>query len=475
MAKKANKNAKSLGTLFSQQALSDLVTLIGKQPDTDDILRRVGITRKGLSAIMRDDEILQSCETRLDALLAHSYRLEPDNTKESEILRNEIEEWYFEIVVNAINALFYGYNVQEIVYKQNDSHVGIARVLDMPLDWFEPKADGSLVYRKDGTGIEQQVDSTLKFFLTVRKQTVTNPYGKPLLSDLYWLWLFKQNTWKFWAKYLERFGTPILVGKTQGDITAMLTALLQAHGQSAIAIDVDDSVTALGANDGAGRSFEVFNETISKQIQKVVLGQTLTSGTDGVGSLALGKVHDEIRKEKVKSDIRLVQPTLQMIVNALCELNAWQPHKIILGNTKSLDVEKAERDVNLKNAGAVLSPQYFQREYGLQDGDVLEQFTQDKQTTFSKLPDMPYTFAASTRTFSKSQLEVEELVTSQDSVNLVTPELIKSLIAQSDSPQQLAENMAASLPKLDSVQFQEQLERALYAAEVLGYVESSKD
>lgn len=472
MAKKANKNAKSLGTLFSQQALSDLVTLIGKQPDTDEVLRRAGITRKNLSAIMRDDEILQACETRLDALLSHSYRLEPDNTKESELLRNEINEWYFEIVTNAMNALFYGYNVQEIVYKRNDSHVGIARVLGMPLDWFEPKSDGSLVYRKDGTGIEQQVDSVLKFFLTVRKQTVTNPYGKPLLSDLYWLWFFKQNTWKFWVKYLERFGTPILVGKTQGDITAMLTALLQAHGQSAIAIDVDDSVTALGANDGAGRSFEVFNDTISKQIQKVVLGQTLTSGTDGVGSLALGKVHDEIRKEKVKSDIRLVQTTLQMIVNALCELNGWQSHKIILGNSKSLEIEKAERDVNLKNAGAVLSPQYFQREYGLQDGDVLEQA---KPTTFSKLPDMPYKFAASTRTFSPSQLEVEELVTSQDSVNLVTPELIKSLIAQSDSPQQLAENMAASLPNLDSLQFQEQLERALYAAEVLGYVESSKD
>ena len=38
------------------------------------------------------------------------------------------------------------------------------------------------------------------------------------MSSLYWLFFFKQNGFKFWAKFLERFGTPILLGKVkEGD------------------------------------------------------------------------------------------------------------------------------------------------------------------------------------------------------------------------------------------------------------------
>jgi phage gp29-like protein len=56
----------------------------------------------------------------------------------------------------------------------------------------------------------------------------------------------------------------------------------------------------------AGTSFETFNNTIIRQIQKVILGQTLTSGTDGTGSRALGEVHDNVRKDKLNADIRLL-------------------------------------------------------------------------------------------------------------------------------------------------------------------------
>jgi phage gp29-like protein len=38
-------------------------------------------------------------------------------------------------------------------------------------------------------------------------------------------------------------------------------------------------------------AFEAFDNVLTRRIQKVVLGQTLTSGTDGVGSRALGEVH----------------------------------------------------------------------------------------------------------------------------------------------------------------------------------------
>jgi hypothetical protein len=80
-----------------------------------------------------------------------------------------------------------------------------------------------------------------------------------------------------------------------------------------------------------------------------------------------------VRKDKLNADIRLVTPTFQAIVDALCALNGWGKHEIILGEkSKQLNKDQAERDVKLKDAGAVFTTQYFIREYGLQEGDLAE-------------------------------------------------------------------------------------------------------
>ena len=66
-----------------------------------------------------------------------------------------------------------------------------------------------------------------------------NPRGKALMSRVYWLWYFKTNGWRFWAKYLERFGSPLLVGKSnatdQTDMQAFADQLLAAHNSGVFA------------------------------------------------------------------------------------------------------------------------------------------------------------------------------------------------------------------------------------------------
>ena len=353
---KVRSKALSAGSLTTHEAVSQFATTLSRLPDLDETLRKAGIARHRLEVLLDDDEIAQATETRLDALLATPYRIEPNDTKEAQLLRLELEEWFVEIATSAQNALLYGYSVQEAIYMQKDNLIGIEWIGEKPMEWFEPKSDGRLIYRPDSTGFDQIVDQSFKFFLTRRKATFKKPYGKPLLAVLYWLFFFKQNGFKFWAKQLERFGTPILLGKVKdgddSDIAAMNSALLSAHAQSVISIDADDDVQILSGdkNGSAGSSFEVFNSILMKQIQKVVLGQTLTSGNDGGGSRALGEVHENVRKDKLKSDIRLITPTVQAVVNALCDLNGWARHKVIIGDGKSLNKDQATRDVDLKNA-----------------------------------------------------------------------------------------------------------------------------
>jgi len=473
---KAPKKALSNGNLYSQEAVSQFYKA-SKQIDLDETLRKAGIQRHRLAILLDDDEISQAVETRIDALLATPFRFEPSDTPEAILLMKEVKEWFAEIATASINALLFGYSVQELVYDQDSDYIGIEWVGEKPMEWFEPKNDGRLIYRPEGTGQEYEVDQVFKFFMTRRKSTYKQPYGKALLTVVYWLDFFRKNGFKFWAKFLERFGTPILLGKCKdSDPSEMNQALLNAHAQSVISIDAEDDVQILStaSSSNAGTSFETFNNTIIRQIQKVILGQTLTSGTDGTGSRALGEVHENVRKDKLNADIRLVTPTFQAIVDALCALNGWAKHEIILGEkSKQLNRDQAERDVQLKNAGAVFTTQYFIREYGLQEGDLAESLpSQSPQPQFKAIPSKPFSFAASVNGLSQEQKELDELA--EQDFKLFSDKDMKDLILNSNSIEELQTSLFAIAKNADKSQFNEVLDRALFAADILGYVHSKE-
>ena len=204
------------------------------------------------------------------------------------------------------------------------------------------------------------------------------------------------------------------------------------------------------------------------------MGQTLTSQSDGTSGYALGKVHENVRGDKLKSDIRLVAPTLQSVVDALCVLNDWKPHKVLLGEiTKPLNKEQAERDTHLKNAGANLSESYFIREYNLQDGDLKPVEQVVPSTQFSALPRQAFSFKASVQKQSPEQQEVDELTDAQDQLELLNQDQIKQLVAESMDPQDLASNLMQLIPMASKAQFKANLDQALYAGDVLGYVMAS--
>ena len=472
---KVKNKALSSGSLDTHLAVKSFFNA-GKAPDIDETLRKAGIQRHRLSVLLDDDEIGQAAETRLDALLGAPYRLEPNDTPEAELLTQELNEWFVELATCAHNALFFGYSVQEAIYTQKDTHIGLEWIGEKPMEWFEPKNDGRLIYRAE-SGYEGEVDQTVKFFLTRRKSSYKQPYGKALLASLYWLFFFKQNGFKFWAKFLERFGTPILLGKVKDggdeDVQAMNDALLSAHAQSVISIDAEDSVEVLGVAQGtAGTSFDTFNTEIKRQIQKLILGQTLTSGNDGGGSRALGQIHENVRKDKLKSDIRMITPTIQAVINALCELNQWTHHKIIIGDEKSLEVDKAERDVKLKNAGANLTPQYFQREYGLQDGDIAEP-QELTPKTFSAIPKQAFSFKADMQGLDANQREVDDKVDSIDKTLFSESELLKVVETVKDT-NELQEKLYSLMANESVEKFNATMARALYLFDVIGYVQRSK-
>ena len=485
--------------LFDEQAIDVLVKFISRIPDPDEVLKQAGVPRHKLSVLLYDDEIAQAFETRLDALLSVPMRIEPSETPEAPLLREMIEPFVRDALTGIFQARPFGYSVLEAVYlKRDDGRVGLAYLGEKPMEWFEPKKDGSLYYfPNDGSGGGEGivVDQMFKFFLTRNRPTYKNPYGEALLSRLYWPWYFRTNGWKFWGKFLERFGTPLIVGKSD-DPKKMVAALLAAHSNAALGVGRDDSVEAVGVPNNNGGAFEAFEAAAIRRIQKVVLGQTLTSGTDnGSGNRALGQVHESVRMDKRNSDIALVEATMQRVVDALCVVNGWAKHTIHFADGAGLEKDRALRDKDLYAIGVRFSPDYITDNYDLS----AEDFTLSGSSTSdpgaappqtggddgNKDPSIEPSGIQATqrlRAFSKSkftnkQQMVEDLADQMlaEDVQPLETDLVRKAILAAESPEDLQTRLFALIEdKVSTDEFRSILERALYVGDVLGYVHAEK-
>lgn len=490
MAKSKNKQKetkpKSAG-LMTSVAVENLAFAMGRAADVDEVLRQAGLSRQRLSVLMTDDEISQAMETRLDAVLNAPWRFIEDHGEQTIFLKELFTKWHFEIVSGAWEACPYGYSVLEANYKIDENNrFTLAEIMVKPLEWFEPKNNGELIFRKPQSSAEVNVFKTypLKFFLTRRKPSYKQPYGEALLTKLYWIWYFKTSSTKFWVKFLERFGSPLLIGKVGGqnrkqqDIDAMTAALLNAHAQSILSIPAEDEVTTVGTNfSGAGASaFEAFDKVMVRRVQKVVLGQTMTSENDGGGSKALGVVHNEVRMDKRNSDLRMISPTVQELIDALCILNGFDKHTIILGGEQDLNVKVVERDLKLKDLGVQFNDKYIIETYGIKPEHfkvgVASDITPIQQ--FNALPHKAFSFAANARKLSPEQQEVEELTDAQHNIELLSNAQVNELLQKSGTPEELAFHLMQLMPEANQSQFTANLERALYAGDVLGYMTASE-
>lgn len=363
------------GKLWVEEATNQLVDLLIRIPETDEALTSAGITRASLAKLETDDEIFQALRTRRESVVSTPWRLEGGTDAAKLFLEEELTPWYEVIVGSAWTAVPYGFSVLEVVYAKGPKKIGIADIAQKPIEWFDPRRDGELRYFSP-LGMNPQgevLDQGFKFFLTRVNPTYQQPKGEALLSRLYWPWFFRFNGWKFWGQFLERFGTPLLVGKSSNPST-MIKALIGLHQDAAIAVGKEDDVKVMQPT-ASGEVFEKLENAIIRRYQRLILGQTLTSdvGAKGGGSFALGKVHAEVKEGLRTSDIRLVTRTFQRVVNALFVLNRLTGDipQVVLADDTGLEKERSERDRSLKEIGITFTRNYYQERYDLSPNDFL--------------------------------------------------------------------------------------------------------
>lgn len=477
------------GFLFDEFALDRVFSALARMPDPDVTLKQAGITRDKLRVLEGDDEISGALETRRDALLATPWRLDRFESEPEKWIWAEVEAHLLDIRRGAWEAVPYGYSLLEAIYEpRTDGRIGCARIGVKPLEWFAPQPDGSVLWvgtggaANDAAAQNQPLDPR-KFFLTRRNPSYRQPYGEALLSRLYWPWFFRHNVWRFLMQYLERFGTPLILGQVSRP-KDFVDAVTKLGIETVIGVGSEDKVSAV--TQAAAGEFERTDAALSRRIQKTVLGQTLTTDVQGGGSYAAAKVHNQIRDDKRMSDIRLTTPTVQHFVNVLWALNQFPgpAPTVIQADDRGLELERAKRDGDLARAGVRFTPAYIERAYDFEPGEI----TVGAPPAEGQNPPPPAGDAGAGRprlaaadepepAFTAAQREVERLADAAlaDAGDPIPTDLIRRAVRAASSPDDLRERLGLLLAGQPRTVHDAALARGLIAAEVLGYVHAGEE
>lgn len=146
---------------------------------------------------------------------------------------------------------------------------------------------------------------------------------------LAWPYLFKNYAAGDLAELLEIYGIPMRLGKHQSGASdeekaTLLRAIMSIGHNAGGIIPQGMEIEFQAAAEGNSDPFLAMINWCEKTQSKLILGGTLTSQADGKTSThALGKVHDEVRRDLTRSDAQQLAYTLTRdLIFPLLQLNS---------------------------------------------------------------------------------------------------------------------------------------------------------
>jgi phage gp29-like protein len=155
-------------------------------------------------------------------------------------------------------------------------------------------------------------------YIVHRGHLLTTPdeWGGPMRAVLFW-WLFVTMGRDWWIRFIERYGSPFIVGKFDKGDDESRSILMSAFGTASrllgLVITRETEVELHQAGDkNTGEVFEKFARFAQEQISKVIVGQTLSSDSkpQGIGTGAT-ELHSEVRQDFRQWDSKVTGNTLR--------------------------------------------------------------------------------------------------------------------------------------------------------------------
>ncbi|DAB30552.1 MAG TPA: hypothetical protein CFH84_03405 [Sulfurimonas sp. UBA12504] len=288
------------------------------------------------------------------------------------------------------------------------------------------------------------------------------PMGTPLADALFWPVKFKNASLGFWVKFLEKYGSPWAIGKTEGDKDQMADELYAMLGGDSAVIDIEDEITVHQIQRSG--DFDKLTEYCDNQIRQIILGGNLTSEVKG-GSFAAANVHNDIREDIAMTDENLTLELIKEAVRFTKEINHLSSEvTVTLKDKDDPNIQLSERDKRISEMGWTPTKEYIESTYNIKVNAASKAPVANALKTSKKL----FVFGA--------QKPADTLEGAIDSINLKKIELtfqkqIIDILDRANTFEEAIEALQEAYPKTELQELQELMESAMINAEILARVE----
>ncbi|MEI7036446.1 DUF935 domain-containing protein [Fulvimonas yonginensis] len=420
------------------------------------------------------------------------YAKEKANAKQLKELLAEIPD-FEEMLFDVTDAIGKGYCCLEIEWHRLDGYWLPKTVTHRPQSWFTVhRGYREEVRLRDGTA-EGELLQPFGWITHTHKAKSGYLPRASLFRVLVWPYLFKNYSVADLAEFLEIYGIPLRVGKyppgsSKADKLTLLRALSELGHNAAGIVPDGMSLEFHDAATGDPDAFQAMIDWCEKTQSKVILGGTLTSQADGKTSTnALGKVHDDVRKDLRDGDAKQIATTLSRdliypiaVLNGLAD-NIRRAPRMMFPVEETEDITAYSTALPaLVSIGMKIPRKWAQERLGIpepeaDDEDLLQAAKPAAPTNHVAGEDPAATAAATAQLPGTPQDPPARMVDQLDKT--VSPviagwlEQIRALANQAESLDQLREGLMELLPDLSLDDYAEAMRQGLAAAALAGRYE----
>lgn len=219
-----------------------------------------------------------------------------------------------------------------------------------------------------------------KFLIAIHKTRTGHPIAGGLLRPLAWWWCAANFSADWLMNYAQIFGLPFrwasYAGGTSDETVGKICALLENMGSAAWAAFPEGTNLELKETSKGGGATPQADliERADKNCDLLILGQTLTSDTGGMGSgggsLALGRVHQGVKAEIIQQaadfaasviNRQLIPAILRQNYGDDSECPEFRPEP----QTVKDELANANRDSVLLGAGVSMPKEWFYKRHDI--------------------------------------------------------------------------------------------------------------
>ncbi len=331
----------------------------------------------------KDPHLLSVMQTRRLAVLGLPWQIDPasENAQDKKIAdfcREQLEDLdgLDSLLAHLLGAVGHGYAGAEPVWESGSQAVITRFNLIHPKNLTFVNSLEPLVVTENSWQGEKAPPFKLVYHRYAARSGHDTRNG--VLRVCAYMYLFKNYALKDWAVFNELFGMPLRLGKYEPSATPAdreaLRLAITALGTDAAGIISKSTeiefVEAASRLSGTSNPYQVMALFCNREMSKAVLGQTLTTDTEGsTGTYSAGKVQAEVRRDLLEADAKALAKTVRLqILYPLVGFNfGWDQaiprFAFQLAEEKDLKAD-SEMVKNLVGAGAKISQQWASEHFG---------------------------------------------------------------------------------------------------------------